>query len=79
MLYDSGFFDIMLKVIEMDIFEKLCDEMINEIEKIILLSIDDHDEKILTYLEEKKKQVENCRSVSNDVGKYVDRLEKELK
>ena len=63
----------------MDIFEKLCDEMINEIEKIILLSIDDHDEKILTYLEEKKKQVENCRSVSNDVGKYVDRLEKELK
>ena len=63
----------------MGVFEKLCEEMIEKIESIILLDKYDHDEKILAYLEEKREYVEACRSVSNDVGKYVDNLEKELK
>ena len=63
----------------MDVFEKLCGEMIDKIEKIILLDKYDHDEKILAYLEEKREYVEACRNVSKGVGKYLDTLEKELK
>ena len=63
----------------MDPFEKICIDMIEKIESIILLDKYDHDEKILAYLEEKREYVEACRSVSKGVGKYLDTLEKELK
>lgn len=51
----------------MDIFAEKCLEIINKIEGMILFDENkDHDEEILSYLEEQRKKVENCRNVSND-------------
>ena len=60
----------------MNVFEKICLEMIDKIERLAAFGDTGG---ILEYIADKRNQVENCRSMSNDVGKYVDRLEKELK
>ena len=60
----------------MEMFEKICVEMIRKCRKY---AEDENYIDMTEYLDKKEKQVERCRIMSKDEGKYIDALVKLLK